>query len=611
MTRRRTLLEKGYFPKELPPHFHTDDFARYASTKAGRVALDSYQAPDGITACGRYYLAAPEGGGRLLSLPHPIPFFRLVDLVAKNFKRLERKTNSPISRSAPVFSLSGRRALRAKTKYPRLDHEKALVRGGHQHLLRVDVSQFYPSLYTHALAWAIDPKLRRRDNWSNRKLFGNKIDIAVRDLERKVSQGLPIGNDISFLLGEIVLAQVDRSLALKAESAFRFFDDYEIACESLDEAHRQHAAIRRELAKFSLRLNPKKTQFIQLPEAVAPPWQSGVAETARRHLKGGSINTFFDEVFRIRTAHVDAPVLNYAIGQMFRVVCPSKVMQAIAQSAISQAILSEPGCTQKAFALLTYWKINGMSLDIDLQRRTVSSVVRHQRDRGFSSDVSWCLSFCVQQQIELPNDAEHALRDCEDSCIIIQSLHMKDDGLLSSSFKSRHLANARKNPDLDGEDWLLHYEAHRHRWAEIPKAKLHAHGPFGKMLAKRIGFYRERLPEYASLIHAGSAPEWLARRWLAPRPVSTPPITPPTLPTPSPVPPIPPPAVTSHVGAAVAQDIAKLGLPKLPPANDIAAALVRKLEPPEFDEDEVAEEWEEEGDEDTEEEDEDNSSSYD
>jgi hypothetical protein len=45
-------------------------------------------------------------------------------------------------------------------------------------------------------------------NWKNWKLLGKKVDQALMDSDRKISQGIPIGNDISFLLAEIVLAHV-------------------------------------------------------------------------------------------------------------------------------------------------------------------------------------------------------------------------------------------------------------------------------------------------------------------------------------------------------------------------------------------------------------------
>jgi hypothetical protein len=44
----QTLLSRGYFPKEFPPAFFSEQFARYATTKAGRKVLSTYKPPGAI-----------------------------------------------------------------------------------------------------------------------------------------------------------------------------------------------------------------------------------------------------------------------------------------------------------------------------------------------------------------------------------------------------------------------------------------------------------------------------------------------------------------------------------------------------------------------------------
>src|SRR5262249_30261861 len=138
-------------------------------------------------------------------------------------------------------------------------------RAGATHLLKVDISQFYPSLYTHAVGWAVDSKLRQRKYWKNTKLLGKQIDQLLMDLQGKVSQGIPIGNDISFLLAELVLAQIDRSLKLRPKQGCRWYDDYEIPCSSRTEAEEILGRLTRLLETFKLRPNPSKTQILELP----------------------------------------------------------------------------------------------------------------------------------------------------------------------------------------------------------------------------------------------------------------------------------------------------------------------------------------------------------
>jgi hypothetical protein len=118
----KTLLRRGYFPKELPPLFTTEDFADFATTTAGRKILEAFKAPGNFTQCVNYTLARPGNERRELAIPHPATFSELARLTAKNFKRLLKKAHSsPISRSAPSYSASSYRAInpRSTMGFPR------------------------------------------------------------------------------------------------------------------------------------------------------------------------------------------------------------------------------------------------------------------------------------------------------------------------------------------------------------------------------------------------------------------------------------------------------------------------------------------------------------
>ena len=100
------------------------------------------------------------------------------------------------------------------------------------------------------------------------------------DLDGKMSQGVPIGNDVSFLLAEIVLAQIDNALHISSTRAYRWFDDYEIAFDTSDQAEETLKKLRRELGKFSLRLNAKKTVIAKLPRPAEDEWQEAPSKQA-------------------------------------------------------------------------------------------------------------------------------------------------------------------------------------------------------------------------------------------------------------------------------------------------------------------------------------------
>jgi hypothetical protein len=302
LTILQTLLARGYFPKELPPSFHTDQFAKYATTKKGRERIALYKPFDSYTECSKYELALPGVQRRELRVPHPASFNRLAGLAAKHFRRLLKKSGaSPFSKSRPVYATGRSRALQPCLRPQHLAQERARSRAGCSFLLKADISHFYASLYTHAVGWAIDPKLRIKANWRNGKLLGKQMDQALMDLDGKVSQGIPIGNDLSSLLAESVLAQVDARISAPRDQAVRWFDDYEIAFSTRDEAEACLKRLTAELSRFRLRLNATKTKILELPQASADEWQDRLIQT------GGQANgsnrdmlKHFDTAFRLR-----------------------------------------------------------------------------------------------------------------------------------------------------------------------------------------------------------------------------------------------------------------------------------------------------------------------
>jgi hypothetical protein len=99
---------------------------------------------------------------------------------------------------------------------------------GKRFVLTADFSRYYPSIYTHAIPWAIHGKAAARADIT---LFGNRLDERIResqDSQDKQTGGIPIGPDTSFLIGEVVAAAIDRRLEDKIGKLHgtRFVDDY-------------------------------------------------------------------------------------------------------------------------------------------------------------------------------------------------------------------------------------------------------------------------------------------------------------------------------------------------------------------------------------------------
>jgi hypothetical protein len=153
------------------------------------------------------------------------------------------------------------------------------------HIVKADIKNFYPSIYTHSLAWALHGKrtIRQGDKGKNRramKFVGNRLDKLFRMANDGCTNGLPIGPAVSDIASEIVASAVDRLLTaeLKKNSieceAVRFKDDYRILVSTEANAQKVIKILQAALKEYNLELSDEKTTISALPNGLFRPWVS-------------------------------------------------------------------------------------------------------------------------------------------------------------------------------------------------------------------------------------------------------------------------------------------------------------------------------------------------
>jgi len=204
------LLTRGYFPRELPPPFTTEQLGAFVSVPAQRASLPEQC---DCTKCVSHNLARPGSLRRPLKIPNPIHHIPLVEEIERQWLPLVTHCwNSRLSASAPMV----RRTIADRALVPRYQH-RVLGRlrsrrfiGG-RYFLRTDISQFYPSIYTHSIPWAMHGKNHAKANIGRTQ--GDLIDKAFRQQQDGQTVGVPIGPDSSLTVAEVILSTIDVALA--------------------------------------------------------------------------------------------------------------------------------------------------------------------------------------------------------------------------------------------------------------------------------------------------------------------------------------------------------------------------------------------------------------
>lgn len=129
--------------------------------------------------------------------------------------------------SSPIFN-------RAKTRFT--------------YLMKLDIKDFFNSIYTHSLEWAIvgNKAHIKRENFNSAKdkvfNFAKEIDEVCQLINYKETNGLIVGPEFSRVIAEVLLSRIDRNIFRdlynqglefnKDYLIFRYVDDYYIFFQS-------------------------------------------------------------------------------------------------------------------------------------------------------------------------------------------------------------------------------------------------------------------------------------------------------------------------------------------------------------------------------------------
>jgi hypothetical protein len=151
-----------------------------------------------------------------------------------------------------------------KDRFP-ADVERQLdMSFGAKYLVDADVSSCFPSIYTHAIPWALVGHPHSKSHRGPTEWF-NQVDWCQRHLKRNETHGVPVGPATSNIINEVILGKVDQALTTAGYKFVRYIDDYKCYCPSRDKADEFLRDLERELGAYLLLLNTKKVTVEELP----------------------------------------------------------------------------------------------------------------------------------------------------------------------------------------------------------------------------------------------------------------------------------------------------------------------------------------------------------
>jgi hypothetical protein len=383
-------------------------------------------------------------------------------------------------------------------------------------LVLTDITRFYPSIYTHSIAWAAYGKDRVKVNIP--QYFGSLadgIDTLIRLGNRNQTVGIPIGPESSRIVAEILSARIDRDfhgkgVRLDHGRVDRIQDDWFVGVDSLEQAENVLSIISSIYREYGLEINGSKTTVERVIEVSDDRWVSELGSFLSHRngrLAGARLREFLSLCLRLQKEHIREPVTNYALTVLEAQPARDEDVESLESFLLKASIISP----------ISMNRICRMILDLQF---TTKRIARSRvRDRfcllaerhitnGHYYEVIWLLHTIrgLRMPIRSKVISEH-VEAIKSSALGLLLLDLRQSGIFVNK-----LPTAQWEAQINEENvastwlWLLGYEGIRLGWL-ADKNNIMRQPLFHEMNTRNVVFYDERrnVPKLVNVVRRRSA----------------------------------------------------------------------------------------------------------
>jgi len=481
------LLAHGLFNEKLPPIFSSVIFFDYCQnqTKDFKDTRSTYIFYENMR-----NINIP----RQLGIPHPIAYQQLCKCLKNNWYNICEHFEKYTSFQSYKISRIHIRKMKNNQSLFGMNYKNWKIDGtpepdlilGKKYLVETDITNFFPSIYTHSLPWALIGKAIAKTNRNN-KFWYNNIDHCIQNLKNGETHGLLIGPHASNLISEIIMTVIDYNLYHKGWDSFvRSIDDYVCYVNTFDEGQKFISDLSEELREFDLAINYKKTSVSKLPLASTEHWIRQINTIKVRKEKDvmnyKEIQAYLDSVIEImNNNNTLSSILNYAIK-----VLSNQKMTGNAREYFVKTILHYATIYPYLIPLLENYVFENYKLNDQLIEKFTNTIFKDGIQYNYIDEICFSLYYALKYNIVLSNENnEIELILDSNNCIILllAYLYMKKQNNKVACKKLINKAHKLSiNEDDLGQYWLFVYEL-------LPKGKLT--GVWADMKDKGVTFLKQ------------------------------------------------------------------------------------------------------------------------
>ena len=280
------LKEESYCSFELPEYFCFQMILDNLSKElSGKIFKESSTAtkPKDIEGVNHILLNNKDGkyAWRPFQLIHPALYVFLVQEITTegNWKLIQERfkefySNEKIEcHSLPVIAKNDKpdKQNQIYEWWQKVEQRSLALALEYNHLLHLDITDCYGSLYTHSISWALYSmeEAKKPENRDNPTLIGVTIDKYIQAMSYGQTNGIPQGSALMDFIAEIVLGFGDlllteelNKLGITEYKIIRYRDDYRIFTNSPQQSSEIAKVLSEVLSKLNFKINSAKTNTV-------------------------------------------------------------------------------------------------------------------------------------------------------------------------------------------------------------------------------------------------------------------------------------------------------------------------------------------------------------
>lgn len=537
------ILEKGYLPKELPPPFTSKTFgkkSRYITKKwkdyetelkeqlpsensknQAKKRFEPILKKHKLSKLFEYNIAKGKFSRRKIEIPHPQSYLNLCEKIVENWNLIKETHDlSTFSESKLYSETKIKRSVRTKSRsWSKFRNKLTEVSFNYKVQLKIDITNFYPTIYTHTIPWSLlgkeDSKkyfqlksennhnfiaLTQTDNKAKKYQIGDNIDSLVRNCNDKQSIGLPIGPDSSFILSEMLASRIDNEIAENLTGfdykCIRYYDDYYFYLNSVSDAETVLKRTQKILYNYKLEANENKVEIKELPYFQSDLWNIEIhnykfKETDITDIQ--ELEYYFSLIFKLVEENRDKSswIISYALTRFeFGKVKIRKENINIFISLILKTLYLETSTIDQIFKIIYTYRTFLERKELNKIKILLDKLIDEHILLNHSFEIAWGLWFFKTFDINCEVSLLQKILDSEDQISILISLDIINNKPINKNkFDFSKLNSMLNSNNLYSEFWLINYEIEIKDWITNNLNSTITHKFFEILKKYEVSFY--------------------------------------------------------------------------------------------------------------------------